>query len=245
MGDRFNRQADTAPIDDLLGVTLVGAGHLGSRIVESLTETGFGQKSPIIVYEPDSVEEHNVPASWFTMDQIGMNKGEAVAANAANFSGAELTIIPRKFDKQPVATPILIMSVDSLAKRKAIYDAIKGKDKPYPEYIIDVRSGWATIMLFAFHRGDAHKFFLPSMEREVRELPCSAKSVAFNALVGAGWVAAVARNMSMGKPFPHELSLDHDVWTMDIEIDYSLFDMSRAMAKEGEHGAEEDQTTST
>ena len=223
--DRFKRQADTAPVDKLLGATLIGAGHLGSRICEAMAETGFGLHAPLIVYDHDSVEDHNVPASWFTTSQIKKSKVEALAENAKAFS--DVTITPRcqLFSEQPIITPILIMSVDTLEGRKEIWERIHTSNGSYPEFVIDARSGWNQIMVFAFKPSEADRAFLPSFKLSTMELPCSARSVAYNAMTVGGLVAAIARDYSLGKPYPYAITLDHEYWIHDIEIDYSQHDM--------------------
>lgn len=230
---RFNRQADTAPIEKLVGATLIGAGHLGSRICEAMAETGFGLHNPLIIYDHDSVEEHNVPASWFYPGQAGSSKVEALAENAKRFS--EVIVDPRnqKFVDQPIVTPILVMSVDSLDGRKEIWEHIVESDGAYPEFIIDARSGWNQIMVFAFKKHEAEIAFLPSFKMESRELPCSARSVAYNAMTVGGLVAAIARDYSLGKPYPYAISLDHEHWIHDFEIDYSKHDLGGSSDGEG------------
>jgi len=223
--DRFKRQSDVAPVEKLLGATLVGAGHLGSRICEAMAETGFGNHAPLIVYDFDNVEDHNVPASWFAPDQIGTSKVEALAANAKRFSEVEITTRHQRFSDQPIMTPIFIMSVDTLEGRKKIWKRISESTSPFPELIIDARSGWNQIMVFAFKPSEADRSFLPSFGLDTLELPCSAKSVAYNAMTVGGLVAAIARDYSLGKPYPYSITIDHEYWITDFEIDYSQFDL--------------------
>lgn len=224
---RHQRQGSICPVKRLKGATLIGAGHLGSRICEAMAETGFGLHEPLIVYDYDKVKDHNIPASWFSPLQTGTSKVSALAENAKIFSEVELKPVRAKFIAQPVSTPILVMSVDTLDGRKKIWDHISSLEPSHaPEFIIDARSGWNQIMVFAFKINEAGRAFLPSMDLETVDMPCSARSVAYNAMTVGGLVAAIARDYSLGRPYPYSIMLDHETWIHDIVIDYGAHDLT-------------------
>ena len=70
---RFLRQQDLCPVQALqdLHVTMVGCGAVGSFTALALSKMGVGSMT---LYDPDTVEVHNLPVQMFTNADLGRPK---------------------------------------------------------------------------------------------------------------------------------------------------------------------------
>lgn len=213
--DKFSRQMEIISPSELLSVTIIGAGHLGSNIAVCLANMGIGEAgSPTVirVYDKDNVEEANLPASLYGPSHVGMPKVEALSDVVRYMTGTEIEGHNEFYKDQDIDTPIVVLAVDSLEARSKIWEKIKDNDKV--KFIVDARSGKSIITIYALENSeeDASKEFVPSFSRFALPLLCSEKAVAFNAMSVAGLVGGLVRSYCVGNPYPHRMMLDHETW---------------------------------
>ena len=77
--ERYKRQYDFVKFDELkLPIHVIGAGGVGSWTALLLAKMGC---QDITVYDMDEVEDHNVASQFYSEDQLGMNKLDALKEN--------------------------------------------------------------------------------------------------------------------------------------------------------------------
>ena len=118
-----------------LGVTIIGAGAIGSRVFATLVELGV---SNVTVYDFDVVEGHNLCSQAFIHKGVGSFKVDALSHLALDKLGTIPTdyrfINERVTPKTPLAGAVFLL-VDSLAERRNLFQAM-GLDV---HHVIDVR----------------------------------------------------------------------------------------------------------
>lgn len=122
------------------GVTIIGAGAVGSRVFSTLVELGLHN---ITVYDPDIVESHNLANQLFFHNDIGKHKVTGLCDWAQRKLGN--TELPFKFKAELVTPEIahnelrgtIFLLVDSLETRRQLAKAIHG-NLNVPR-VIDVR----------------------------------------------------------------------------------------------------------
>lgn len=128
-------------------VHLIGAGGIGSFTAVGLARLGVPK---ITVYDPDKVEEHNVPNQNYTLADVGRYKTDAiVSAMAAINPHGTYTGVADSIPSDDVQLKGLVISgVDSMEARHNIWhDAIKMR--PQIELYIDARLSGLYMLAYA------------------------------------------------------------------------------------------------
>jgi molybdopterin/thiamine biosynthesis adenylyltransferase len=110
------------------GISIIGAGAIGSRTFATLVELGLQN---LVVYDHDKVEPHNLANQLFTHADVGYSKVSGCATWAANKLGIHVDSLPFKF-KQEKVTPdtdikgTVFLLVDSLETRRELASSFHG-----------------------------------------------------------------------------------------------------------------------
>jgi len=108
-------------------ILICGVGAIGSNLVRYLVPDLKGQHE-ITVLDMDTVEERNVTpgTQWYTPDQIGLPKVEAVQFNAYNTFQREIEIRNEKFTKDLTIHDysLVVDCFDNQEARQAIESAL-------------------------------------------------------------------------------------------------------------------------
>lgn len=131
--------------------TLVGAGALGSEIGVHLASLGLDFN----VYDPDTVEGHNLANQAYELTDIGSAKATALASIATGKSGVRVSPIPRKYGRgeRSYATDVVIVAVDSMKARKEIFEGALAQNLRV-QLVIDTRMGITSGISIAFNPND-------------------------------------------------------------------------------------------
>ncbi len=109
-------------------ITLIGLGTIGRNAAEHLYLLGHN----LLVYEPDTVEEHNCIPQGFNPKQIGQLKIDAFQEQVKSFKAPlklkKISSINKHFERDDYLTPIVIAAVDNMDVRKDIYETWKSMD---------------------------------------------------------------------------------------------------------------------
>lgn len=188
------------PDKNSLGVSLIGAGGLGSAIALTLTKMGVND---LEVYDGDVVDLHNLPNQFYRVCDVGKKKVDALGEIVTLFAprGVKLTLHPTEYFNQELRNEIVILAVDDHAVRKKIYPNIRVQ---MPKLLIDARMGGFVGTLLAFNPIDAekNKAYMKGLEGAGEELPCSARAIVFNVFMVGGIVASMVRSFAVGQPVP-------------------------------------------
>jgi molybdopterin/thiamine biosynthesis adenylyltransferase len=119
-------------------ITILGAGALGSNITKLLVPDLKGAYR-ISVMDFDIVEERNVQVGtqFYTEDQIGQKKVEALQYNLYKWFNREINIIPERLTEDnlpPVLASqhLIIDCFDNHKSRKMVQDFCKKIQNPLP-----------------------------------------------------------------------------------------------------------------
>ena len=206
----YSRQADL--VDARIfstPITIIGAGGIGSFTTLALAKMGFNQ---IEVFDPDKVEEHNLPNQFYPIDAIGENKVEALNEMVKGLTGAEVGAIPAVWNKNvPLRNlQVVISAVDTMAVRKELYNALNDTKCIF----IDGRMGGHQLEVRTCDMGsiqDKKKYKATLWkDSETSPLPCTQKAVMYNVLLIASLIANQCRLTLEHKPYKREIIYDFE-----------------------------------
>ena len=190
-------------------ITVVGAGGIGSLTVMALTKVGFDK---ILVIDPDTVEEHNLPNQFFRLQDIGKSKVAALAEIVKEFEGIDIDTIQALWDiKQgEECKGIVISAVDSMRARTQIYDSIASNRDVIG--FVDGRMGGNQLEVYTvrFSDRESKKMYRKTLwsDGEAAQTRCTEKAVMYNVLTIASWITNQTRLMLQGKELNTTLILD-------------------------------------
>ena len=162
-------------------VHVVGAGAIGSHVVDTLANLGIEN---IVVYDFDDVEGHNLPNQVYRPDQIGKPKVTALLEHIRDKTGLEIQAkVERVENIRDSVSGYLFLCTDSMESRKAI---VRGSARlnDNVEYVVDIRMGIAQGRVYVFdprNKDHLQKWFDPDGagygDENSEESPCNAKSI--------------------------------------------------------------------
>ena len=192
------------------GITVIGAGGIGSYVVLVLSKMGI---KDITVYDHDLVENHNIPNQIYGLEHLEENKAIALQSEVLRLSGIQIKAIPDKFEDQKLRG-IVISGVDSMASRRLIWQSIK--QKVGVKFYIDGRMGGQQMALYAIrpYLPSDIKFYEQFMhgDDEVHEETCTARAIAYNTFTIAGYVGNIVKQFFTGENYPKEILFDMSSW---------------------------------
>jgi len=214
---RYLRQQDLVPEDRLrdLQVTLIGCGAVGSFVAVALGKMGVGR---LLLYDPDRVEEHNLPVQFFTNLDVGRSKVTALACQLALLTEARVTPVAEAYGGQ-LLEGVVVSAVDSMTARRRIWRHVRGR-REIPIYV-DARMGAMVGQVLTVHPGSpveerAYRRMLHSQQAALQE-PCTARSVVFTVLGISALVAGVVRAHLVGESVARETVQDFRLGALLVE----------------------------
>lgn len=197
----FHRQLDIVNPDKLAAqqVTLVGAGGIGSPTALLLAKLGVQN---LTVYDPDVIEEHNLPNQMYRLGDLGRPKVEALAEVCQQFAGLTIHAIQEEFPLTGTPQGTVIVTVDSMAVRSVIWEAMKYQ--PRLQHLLDARMGAEEGRLYTLRPNDPdhvdrYEKTLYS-DGESLELPCTARAIGYNTAFLASLIASQVQKLVVGRP---------------------------------------------
>lgn len=162
-------------------VHVIGLGGIGSALVLPLVKLGL--RSELHLWDDDAViEPHNIPAQLlYRRSDVGKPKAETVAEILNPYCEPQCTLVPHA-ERVTGDTPlsgVVIGGVDSMASRKAIWEAVEFN--PEVPLYIDGRIGGGQFQLFTINPSDIddvdfyHDWLFDDSEGS--PLPCAARTV--------------------------------------------------------------------
>ena len=120
-------------------VTLVGAGSVGGWVALLLVKGGV---TDLTVIDHDSIESHNIPMSFYGIEDIARFKVHALKHRIEKDTGVSITDICKAYEQDPLSGTV-IACVDSMHVRSALWKAVKGN--PRVDLFVDTRTLASTI----------------------------------------------------------------------------------------------------
>ena len=205
---RYLRQEDLCPVQALqdLHVTMIGCGAVGSFTALALAKMGVGSMT---LFDPDTVEVHNLPVQFFTNSDIGRPKVIALADQLRAMTETTVTAIPEAYDGQQLGG-VVISAVDSMTARRRIWRHIRGNGE-VPMYL-DSRMGAMVGQVLTVRPGSPieEHAYRRTLHRDADALqePCTARTVVFTVLGTSALVAGIVRAHVVGETLPREVVQD-------------------------------------
>lgn len=175
-----------------------GSGGIGSWLTVLLARAGF---LPII-YDFDTIEEHNMGGQLFPKRLIGKTKVEALAEIVKDFTDTDITANNEMYTKESMSHHYVFSAFDNMKARKEMFEAWKayveewksdgGSDTPV---FIDGRLTMEQLQIFCVTPDkiadyEAHLFD----DSEVPDAPCTLKQTSHSAAMIASHMVAFFTN---------------------------------------------------
>jgi molybdopterin/thiamine biosynthesis adenylyltransferase len=212
----FWRQIDILSPDKVQGfaLTLIGTGGIGSITAMILAKMGV---RVFDLYDPDTVEDHNLPNQMFANDHIGEKKVNAIADLIKDFGhNVDVQVFDRKFGNGDIPNQVTVSGVDSMESRIEIWDKVK--KNPNCNLYIDGRMGAEAFIIYALNPNnqaqiERYEKTLHSDEEAAEEI-CTAKAIAYNVAGIATVIASIIKKYLNKQEFHNHIIMD----TMNLEI---------------------------
>ena len=192
MNNRFLRNKDLIDQRQLDKITVVGAGGIGSAIIQLLTIMGFKE---ITIYDSDVMEEHNRSttiypqySSEYSPTKVSCANNLAISYNSdIIFNQHPINYNPELDNTLPV-TPKMIVCLDNMEDRLAIYEHWRLNNKDSNGYFIDGRMDALAFEIVTMQMKDDpseyYEHWTPSAD--IEDAPCTMKHTIFTASIVAG-----------------------------------------------------------
>lgn len=195
------RQADIIPTEKQgVGITIVGAGAIGSFAALALVKSGFEN---IDVWDFDEVSIENMSCQGYRKSDIGKKKVDALKEIIKMYTDVEINVAAKAWVPSFDENRIVVVAVDSMKARQDIFDAIREKCFNVA-YIIDPRMGAEVAALYCMNphqESESYKKTLYSDKDAVQER-CTAKATNYTANMLAGLVVKTIKNLALDQPYP-------------------------------------------
>lgn len=200
----FKRQEGLIPSDLLsVPITIIGVGGIGSWATLCLAKMGC---SRLTVVDPDFVEEHNIPSQFYSLEQRGKSKVDALAENVAFFSNTTIIPVTSLYQNFTDDGQVVICCVDSIEERRSIFDRVfSDKIKSTHGYqttirpllYLDMRMGAETLKATPVFMHDNQQIaeYAIALHRNipVHEEPCTARSIVYTTFFSGGLIASILK----------------------------------------------------
>lgn len=202
--NRFLRNKDLIKQERLSDITIIGAGGIGSFVIQSLTMMGW---KSITTYDNDVMENHNISSTCYPIQNIGVAKVSAGRALHSMYAekGQMYMGFQNMFSPDSPASPRMIVCTDNMESRRMVFN--KWFEQPDKDFFVDARMGATTVELVT----ESSRFELPNdyldtnyMNKRwqpthtVPEAPCSMKHSVFATQHIASLVTSQLHNLVAG-----------------------------------------------
>jgi molybdopterin/thiamine biosynthesis adenylyltransferase len=203
------RQAGIVSHDDLnrMPVTVIGAGGIGSPTTIALAKMGV---EDITIYDPDVIEEHNLPNQMYRLSDVGSPKVIALKDLVENYSGTSVETKQEEFSDQDVQG-LVVSGVDSMDARKQIWEeAIKWN--PNVSMYIEGRMGaeLARIQSVDPCDPDQVKWYESTLysSADAEQAPCTERAIIYNVFMIASLIASQAKKFLNNQDIKKQIIFD-------------------------------------
>lgn len=197
-----------------LDVAVIGLGNIGSHTALALARLGARR---IALYDPDSVEEHNLSSQAYSLIDIGKPKVSAIAEGILGIDGGIETMGEfntfegRCVQGDPIGD-VLVVAVDTLEARRSIADAmLELPADNRPRLIIDGRVGGSQVEVHCYQTPEGWRADIPAQSDAD---PCGGRYICYSSLGIAAFIANTAKRFLMGQSIYGRVQFHYD--TLDI-----------------------------
>lgn len=208
----YIRQRDIIDKAQLKPITVIGCGASGSGLGIQLAKLGVPMME---LYDGDSVEEHNLPNQYYPNSSLGKNKAVALKEVIEQYTPMELLPIVHAHDKffengEEILSEIVFMAVDGFDNRRLVFDELV--KHPIVKWIIDTRMGAEYFEVITIKTSEVSEKgrYRRTLEGEPLPLPCTGRSVIYNAMCMGGFALSLFVKMirDAGERIPFKIGYD-------------------------------------
>lgn len=194
MNEKFlTRQAELiTPEQRNIGITIIGAGAVGSFVSLALAKMGYLNQH---VIDFDTIEPENMNCQFYSINDLDLPKVVALNKQIKEFTGETIRTEYKKImPTDSVQSDIVISAVDNMEVRKHLFETSACK------YIIDPRMAaeYSTMRVVDMSDKEDKKAYSKSLftDDEAVQERCTAKSTMYTVLLLAGQVAKAVKDLS-------------------------------------------------
>lgn len=214
----FLRQLDLVSPETLdIPIHLIGCGGIGSFTALVLSKMGVRQLS---LYDPDGIEEHNLPNQFFRLSDIGRRKVEALREILREFAGLAIEAQPVQVEGQRMAG-IVISGVDTMQARETIWRQGIRYRTAILRYI-DARMGAEVARIYTVKPTDPGdiRFYEKTLyhDEEAESLPCTAAAIVYSGFAIASLIGNLVKRVATGEDLPREILFDFKTLTLSTSL---------------------------
>ena len=197
---------------ETISTVIGGAGGIGSWLTFLLARAGFDP----IVYDFDTVEEHNIGGQLFGIEHIGKYKVNALKEIVIGFSDVQITAMNERFNLASMSHQYTFAAFDNMQARKDMFEVWWRDNSENPNAIlIDGRLLMEQMQIFCVTKDTAMEYFKEHLfdDSEVEPENCTMKQTSHSASMIAslmvGFFTNHMTNVRQGSvvrqfPFMHE-----------------------------------------
>ena len=188
-------------------IALIGVGTIGSHLALTLAR----MQVPFTIYDPDTIEAHNIATQAYTRRDIGRYKVDAIAKQCEDIGAENVIGMGLRFDNppNPLVHPsehpydIIVSCVDSMDARREI--AVTIIETGVSTLIHDARVGAEQVEVYRYASAQE---WLDAMPAQADTDPCGARFTAYTANICAGLLANNIKRELLGQSVPARILYD-------------------------------------
>lgn len=180
-------------------VALIGVGTIGSHLALTLAR----MQVPFTMYDPDTIEEHNLSTQAYTRRDIGAWKVEAVRRQCEAIGAEAINAVAVAQKYAPTSDDIIVSCVDSIEARAEIARALIESEITAP--VIDGRVGAEQVEVYRYASASE---WLAGLPEQADTDPCGARFTAYTANICAGLMANAIKRELLGQSVPARILYD-------------------------------------
>jgi len=221
MGDdtRLSRFRGLITQDQMLSVTVIGCGGIGSAVIKQLAQLGVPK---IIMWDGDTVDEVNRGTQGFSSFAVGKSKVEAMSDVCKAYGDEECSYIGiNKFFKpmeDSITTQVAIIVPDSIDVRREIFkESIMDKSVMF---LIDARMAAEQGQVFLVDMADKKqvRFYGESFfdSSEAMEESCTARATIYCGEFIASLIVSQYKAFCVSQIVPYRIDFHLRTLTMSV-----------------------------
>ncbi len=194
---------------------VVGAGAIASNFVVALSKMGARN---IVVYDFDTLEDHNFATQLHPISQLGKPKVQALRATAKDFGGATISAVEGPWTPEATLATIkpraeggllcIVSCVDNMDVRASLWNFYKDR----ASFFLDGRMSAFVYKVYGIDLRDdkARKLYEGSLHSQADASPerCGEKSIIYTVLAVSSQMCSQVKEYIMGDYRPSYLLAD-------------------------------------
>lgn len=190
-------------------IHIIGCGGIGSFLAYDLAMLGLAEN--LILWDNDTVEDHNIPNQNFLLEHIGMSKCVALADFINKKCGTSPKVKERFFTEDShILNGIVILCTDNIDSRKLVYNDIKNRENVIA--VIDGRLGGESFAIYTAmlsNQTDKENYEATFFDAsETQELPCTAKAIIYVGAYIAALMTKQVKDILMQEKYATKIHVD-------------------------------------